>query len=36
MGIEQQTHELQAEELALDSYMEELFIKKYLDKESES
>jgi hypothetical protein len=36
MGTEQQANELQAEELILDAYMEELFIRKYLDKESKT
>lgn len=32
MGIQQQAEQLQTEELELDSYMEEMFIKKYLDR----
>lgn len=32
MGVKKQIDQPQAEELELDSYMEEMFIKKYLDR----
>jgi hypothetical protein len=32
VGVEKQVDQLQAEELELDSYMEDMFIKKYLDR----
>lgn len=35
MGAEQQADELQAEELAFETYYERLMMEKYLDKESD-